>query len=138
MNDNTANSNNIHYVDIHVGRKLKEKRLERGITQDDLAGSVNLTFQQVQKYEKGINRISSSKLYDFAKFLDIDVSYFFQGLDDYKIHNQEQLYASDKVANDFGATVKNREIESLVQAFKCVSNAEVRKNIISLVKTLTT
>ena len=66
-----SNIINIHHVDLHVGKKLKQKRLERGISQDDLAGSVNLTFQQVQKYEKGVNRVSASKLYDFAKFLPI-------------------------------------------------------------------
>ena len=66
-----SNIINIHHVDLHVGKKLKQKRLERGISQDDLAGSVNLTFQQVQKYEKGVNRVSASRLYDFAKFLII-------------------------------------------------------------------
>ena len=133
MNDTTVN---IHPVDLHVGRKLKQKRLELGISQDDLAGSVNLTFQQVQKYEKGINRVSSSKLYDFAKFLNIDISYFFDGLDDYQMSNQEQAYASDKVSNTFESNIKSKEIESLVQAFKSIPNIETRKSVISLIKTL--
>jgi transcriptional regulator with XRE-family HTH domain len=135
MNDTIVN---IHPVDLHVGKKLKQKRLELGISQDDLAGSVNLTFQQVQKYEKGINRVSSSKLYDFAKFLNIDISYFFDGLDDYQMSNQEQAYASDKVSNTFESNIKSKEIESLVQAFKSISNIETRKSVISLIKTLST
>ena len=134
MSDNLIN---IHPVDLHVGKKLKQKRLERGISQDELAGSVDLTFQQVQKYEKGINRISSSKLYDFAKFLKIDIGYFFEGLDDYQVFNQEQTYASDRINNHFELNVKNKEVESLVQAFKNISSLETRKSVLSLIKTLT-
>ena len=70
-----SNDKNIHHVDLYVGERLKQKRLERGISQDDLAGSVNLTFQQVQKYEKGVNRVSASKLYDFSKFLNTNIYY---------------------------------------------------------------
>jgi transcriptional regulator with XRE-family HTH domain len=128
----------IHPVDVHVGKMLKQKRLERGISQDDLAGSVNLTFQQVQKYEKGINRVSSSKLYDFAKFLKVDIKYFFDGLDDYKFSSHEQSYAADKASDEgFVVDVRSKEIKSLVSAFSNISDLEVRKNILLLVKKLT-
>ena len=71
-----------HPVDRHVGRRVWEKRLELGYNQSDLARALGLTFQQIQKYEKGVNRISSSKLWDIARFFQVDIGYFFQGLDD--------------------------------------------------------
>jgi transcriptional regulator with XRE-family HTH domain len=132
-----VNSNNkIHHVDLHVGRKLKQKRIEKGISQDDLAGSVNLTFQQVQKYEKATNRISASKLYDFAKFLGIDIKYFFEGIDDYVTAEVKINYASDVNKNSFGINVKSKEIENLVEYYKKIPTAEVRKNILALLKSL--
>ena len=69
-----------HPVDRHVGRRVCEKRISLGYNQSDLAGALGLTFQQVQKYEKGANRISSSKLWDIATFLEVEVGYFFIGL----------------------------------------------------------
>ena len=132
-----VNSNNkIHHVDLHVGKRLKQKRIEKGISQDDLAGSVNLTFQQVQKYEKATNRISASKLYDFAKFLGIDIKYFFEGIDDYVTPEVKINYASDVNKNAFGINVKSKEIENLVEYYKKIPTAEVRKNILALLKSL--
>ena len=129
-------SNKIHHVDLHVGKKLKQKRVEKGISQDDLASSVNLTFQQVQKYEKATNRISASKLYDFAKFLGTDIQYFFEGINDYTTPEVEINYASDVSKNQFGINIKPKEIESLMEYYKKVPNAEVRKSILALLKSL--
>lgn len=70
-----------HPVDRHVGQRVAELRLQRGFNQSDLGRALGLTFQQVQKYEKGTNRVSSSKLWDMAKFLRVDVGHFFEGLD---------------------------------------------------------
>ena len=69
-----------HPVDRHVGRKVCEKRIALGYNQSDLGRALGLTFQQIQKYEKGANRISASKLWDIARFFSVDVSYFFDGL----------------------------------------------------------
>ena len=71
-----------HPVDRYVGRRVADRRISMGFNQSDLGRALGLTFQQVQKYEKGANRISSSKLWDISKFLDVDVSYFFEGLSD--------------------------------------------------------
>jgi len=70
-----------HPVDRHVGRRVYERRLSLGYSQSDLGRGLGLTFQQVQKYEKGVNRISSSKLWDISRFLDIPIGWFFEGLD---------------------------------------------------------
>ena len=71
-----------HPVDLHVGRRVCELRMQRGFNQSELGRALGLTFQQVQKYEKGSNRISSSKLWDIARFLTVDIAYFFEGLGD--------------------------------------------------------
>lgn len=69
-----------HPVDRHVGRRVCEKRISLGYNQSDLGRALGLTFQQIQKYEKGANRISASKLWDIARFFNVDIGYFFQGL----------------------------------------------------------
>lgn len=70
-----------HPVDVHVGRKLKQIRTIRRMSQTDVAKKLDLSFQQIQKYEIGSNRIAASRLYDLARILDVPTSYFFEGLD---------------------------------------------------------
>lgn len=70
-----------HPVDVHVGKKLKQIRILRGMTQTDVASGLNISFQQVQKYELGRNRISASKLFELARILDVPPAYFFDGLE---------------------------------------------------------
>jgi len=69
-----------HPVDRHVGRRVCEKRIALGYNQSDLGRALDVTFQQIQKYEKGANRISASKLWDIARFFKVDIGYFFDGL----------------------------------------------------------
>jgi len=69
-----------HPVDIHVGRRLRARRRLLGMTQEILANSVDIRFQQIQKYESGANRISASRLWSLAKALEVPVSYFFDGM----------------------------------------------------------
>jgi transcriptional regulator with XRE-family HTH domain len=69
-----------HPVDRHVGRRICEKRIALGYNQSDLGRALGLTFQQIQKYEKGANRVSASKLWDIARFFKVDIGYFFEGL----------------------------------------------------------
>lgn len=70
-----------HPVDVHVGRKLKQIRTMRRLSQTDVARELDLSFQQIQKYEIGSNRIAASRLYDLSRILDVPTSYFFDGLD---------------------------------------------------------
>lgn len=70
-----------HPVDIHVGQKLKQLRILRGMTQTDVADGLKISFQQVQKYELGRNRISASKLFEIAHILKVPPAYFFDGLE---------------------------------------------------------
>lgn len=71
-----------HPVDIHVGQKLKQIRTLRRLSQTDVARQLNLSFQQIQKYEIGSNRVAASRLFELAQILEVSPSYFFEGLHD--------------------------------------------------------
>ena len=68
-----------HPIDVRVGEKLRSFRLQRRLSQTQMAETVGLTFQQIQKYEKGVNRVSASKLFEFAEILEVPVQSFFSG-----------------------------------------------------------
>ena len=70
-----------HPVDIHVGGRVRLRRCVRGMTQVELADRVGIKFQQIQKYESGVNRVSASRMWDIAAAMDVPMSYFFEGLD---------------------------------------------------------
>lgn len=70
----------VHPVDVHVGKKIREVRLLRGLTQVNVAEKLGLSFQQLQKYETGYNRVSASKMFEIAQLLEVEPSYFFEGL----------------------------------------------------------
>ena len=69
-----------HPVDIHVGKRVRHRRWMLGVTQQQLGDKVGIKFQQIQKYETGMNRVSASRLWDIAEALDVPVSFFFEGL----------------------------------------------------------
>ena len=71
-----------HPVDVHVGRRLKQIRTLRRMSQTDVARHLSLSFQQIQKYEIGSNRIAASRLFELSQILDVPTSYFFEGLND--------------------------------------------------------
>ncbi len=70
-----------HPVDAHVGKRIRQRRWLIGMTQQQLAGKVGIKFQQIQKYETGANRVSASRLWDISDALDVQVSFFFEGLE---------------------------------------------------------
>lgn len=70
-----------HPVDVHVGKRIRQRRWLVGMTQQQLAESVGIKFQQIQKYETGANRVSASRLWDIAEALGVNVAFFFEGLD---------------------------------------------------------
>lgn len=70
-----------HPVDVHVGKRIRHRRWMKGTTQQQLASEVGIKFQQIQKYETGMNRVSASRLWDIANVLDVPVSFFFEGME---------------------------------------------------------
>ena len=67
-------------VDLHVGKCIRERRSELGMSQTDLADALGISYQQIQKYEVGTTRVAASRLWDIAKALDVDIGYFFEGI----------------------------------------------------------
>lgn len=119
-----------HPVDRYVGERVRARRKLLGIGQDDLAAKLGLTFQQVQKYEKGINRISSSKLFDIARALRMPVSWFFEGYDE-----TLPVDASQAETNIQHLLITPEGIE-LAQAFPRIRNAGFRRQVLELVRAL--
>ncbi|MBO9398271.1 helix-turn-helix transcriptional regulator [Shimia sp. R9_1] len=88
-----------HPVDVHVGKKIRQRRWLTGMTQQQLAEQVGIKFQQIQKYETGANRVSASRLWDISDALDVPVSFFFEGLETDKEDGTTQSVPSDIMAD---------------------------------------
>lgn len=121
-------------VDVYVGMRLKIRRTELGLSQNKMGDMTGVTFQQIQKYEKGLNRIGSSRLYEFAKILKVPVSYFFE---QYEVaFGSAGVLADNKVSFDDNRDVSEKEIITLIKNFTAIKDPLVRKSIITLAKTL--
>jgi len=115
-----------HPVDVHVGMKLKDRRILVGLNQKELGNMAGITFQQIQKYEKGINRVSASRLYEIAKILLVPIEYFFEGYEDGVVYDTD--YKPENVVE--------KEIIELVKNFIRINRKEVRKGALMIVKGL--
>ncbi|TNE58784.1 MAG: XRE family transcriptional regulator [Alphaproteobacteria bacterium] len=122
-------------VDIHVGQRVKIRRKSLKLTQAELGEVLGLTFQQVQKYERGANRISASKLFLIAHTLDVPVAFFFEGLDGNLEANalKEESKAYDGQTTEgvlrFAGSMEGLELNS---AFAAITHSETRKYLVSL------
>ena len=98
----TRNNGMKHPVDVHVGKRVRHRRWMVGMTQQQLAERVGIKFQQIQKYETGMNRVSASRLWDIANVLEVPVSFFFEGLDadQAEVANAPKDILADKEALD--------------------------------------
>jgi transcriptional regulator with XRE-family HTH domain len=127
-------------VDAHVGSRVRLRRMLIGMSQEKLGELLGLTFQQVQKYEKGANRIGASRLYDISSILGVPVSYFFDDLQgDHGVKRNPNHGASTDI--DAGPYmmefVSSAEGFQLVRAFTKITDPRVRKRMLDLVKSLT-
>lgn len=126
-----------HPVDIHVGKKLRSRRTILGKSQEEIGTAVGITFQQIQKYERGLNRIGSSRLYEFANLLGVGVSYFFEGFEGESGGMDIGLAGLAETCVPFEHEgMENKEVLALVRAYYGISNPQVRKKILSLMKSL--
>jgi len=124
-----------HPVDVHVGRRLRLKRTILGLSQEAIGKEIGVTFQQIQKYERGINRMGASRLYDFSKALGVSISYFFDGYGEYVNEAGIPLGAGEPESARFEhEKVNNRETLEVMRAYYRIKNPAVRKRIIELVK----
>jgi transcriptional regulator with XRE-family HTH domain len=115
-------------IDIFVGQKLKYYRKFNDYTQESLAKEANVSFQQIQKYENGKNRISASKLYLFSKILNVGVYVFFDGIDNIENvkHDDNQFYYKNSLS---------KECIQIINLFESISDQKIKKLMVRLIKT---
>jgi len=130
-------------IDVHVGRRLRLRRTLLGMSQERLGELLGLTFQQVQKYERGANRIGSSRLYELGQILDVPVSFFFDdlpaGVGGAAVGHGMPGLAEDSSAfehEDQGLPLDKRETLELVRAYYRIGDPAVRKRLFELAKAL--
>lgn len=120
---------------MHVGNRLRQRRVGVGMTQERLARTIGITFQQVQKYERGTNRIVASRLFDLARALGVTADYFFEGLTDSAMLRAGAAGAPTEDA-DLPALMAERDTLILVRAYHRIGDEDVRRRLIDLVKSL--
>ncbi|PKR59161.1 transcriptional regulator [Thalassospira lohafexi] len=127
-------------VDIHVGARVRLRRTLLGMSQEKLGEAIGLTFQQVQKYERGANRVGASRLYDLSRVLEVPVSFFFDDMPDEisskSVHERREMSESpDPFDND---PMNRRETLELVRAYYRITDPNQRKKVFELVKSMGT
>ncbi len=124
-------------IDIHVGSRVRLRRTLLGMSQEKLGEAIGLTFQQVQKYERGANRIGASRLYDLSRVLDVPVSFFFDdvqpSVDDPDARNREGGVQQDRLLGEPDPMAKRETLE-LVRAYYRIVDPAVRRRIFELTK----
>jgi len=119
-------------VDVHVGAQVRMRRKLLGVSQAALGDALGLTFQQIQKYERGANRVSASKLYEIAKVLRTPVSFFFDGLADPVASETDEVgQAAGQVVTDFLNTPEGLELAAM---FPKIGRGRVRRQILDMVR----
>ncbi|WP_160003651.1 helix-turn-helix domain-containing protein [Rhizobium sp. 18055] len=119
-------------IDVEVGRRLKMQRLACGMTQTELGNKIQVTFQQVQKYERGTNRLGASRLQAAAHVLAVPISFFFE----HSPGEPGPAFKSTAVGTDVMAFISSSEGLALNAAFGRVKKTEVRRRIVSLVEAI--
>lgn len=125
-----------HHIDVHVGSRVRLRRMFIGMSQERLGEQMNLTFQQIQKYEKGTNRIGASRLFQLAEVLSVPVGFFFEGLDSLEQGAGAPGFAernSETYVMDF---LDSREGVELNRAFVRIRDPKVRKSIVDMVRAM--
>ncbi len=113
-----------HPVDVHVGKRVRHRRWMVGMTQQQLGDTVGIKFQQIQKYETGMNRISASRLWDIAQALGVSISFFFEGI------GEEEVSARDittEAAGQRGDLLADKEALELVRSYYAIPEAQRRR-----------
>ncbi|HEC90494.1 MAG TPA: XRE family transcriptional regulator [Alphaproteobacteria bacterium] len=122
-------------VDVHVGGRVRVRRTLLGLSQEKLGAAVGLTFQQIQKYERGTNRIGASRLFELSRVLDVPISFFFEGIVPGGKRGRAGL--SDQGQETFKRDpLAKRETLELVRAYYKISDPKVRKRLFELVKSI--
>ena len=121
-----------HPVDVHVGKRIRQRRWMVGITQQQLAEGVGIKFQQIQKYETGMNRVSASRLWDIAEALEVPVGFFFDGLESVQ---SEAVLDENLPASIPGDLMADREALELVLSYYAIPENQ-RRQLFELARVL--
>ena len=130
---------NNNAIDLHVGKRVRLRRTLLGLSQEQLGAELNVTFQQVQKYERGANRISASRLWDISQILDVPMGYFFDDMSESTMQSSPRWVAGGAVSGAEGdEAVKDpmarRETLELVRAYYSIEVPAVRKRVADMVR----
>lgn len=120
-------------VDVHVGSRVRLRRTLLGMSQEKLGDAIGLTFQQVQKYERGANRVGASRLYDLSRVLDVPVSYFFEELGDAGPSGSTTEQNTESYQSN---PMMKRETLELVRAYLRISDPQIKRRLFELAKAL--
>ena len=131
-------------IDVHVGSRIRLRRTLLGMSQERLGEALGLTFQQVQKYERGVNRVGASRLFDLSRVLDVPISFFFDDMPDsvaaaYGQTPGKRFAGFAERQEGFGDdTLNRRETLELVRAYYRITDPAVRKRVFDLIKSMST
>jgi transcriptional regulator with XRE-family HTH domain len=131
-----ANSKRANAVDVEIGYRLRMRRMLIGMSQERLGDMLKVTFQQVQKYERGTNRVSASRLYDLAKILGVQIDYFFESLIDKAAGPGPGFAESDSDETAMHNFLGTKEGIELNRAFLRITDATKRRAVIELVRSM--
>src|SRR5208282_1397903 len=128
-------------IDVHVGARLRLRRTLLGMSQEKLGQAIGLTFQQVQKYERGANRIGASRLYDLSRVLDVPVSFFFEemapGLAGSPVKGEHKPKGMTESESSYQAEpMMKRETLELVRAYLKITDTRLRRRVFDLAKAI--
>lgn len=126
-------------IDVHVGSRVRLRRTLLGMSQEKLGEAIGLTFQQVQKYERGANRIGASRLFDLSRVLDVPVSFFFDDMSEdaaaSPVDDDDEAGGEDRPVNTYEPDpMAKRETLELVRAYYRIADPSVRKRLFELTK----
>jgi transcriptional regulator with XRE-family HTH domain len=125
-------------IDVHVGSRVRLRRTLLGMSQEKLGEALGLTFQQVQKYERGVNRIGASRLFDLSRVLDVPIGFFFDDMPPEMGGDKNRRFTGFQETQDGfeDDTLHRRETLELVRAYYRITDPAVRKRVFDLIKSL--
>ena len=125
-------------IDVHVGSRMRLRRMLIGMSQEKLGEKMGLTFQQIQKYEKGVNRIGASRLFQLSQIMGIPVQFFFEEAPVVGNHRDEEAtgFAESEGENYIVSFLNTREGLELNRAFLKITDPKVRRSVVELVRSL--
>jgi transcriptional regulator with XRE-family HTH domain len=126
-----------HPVDVHVGSRVRQRRVVLGLSQEKLGEAIGLTFQQIQQYERGTNRISASRLFQLSRVLDVPVAFFFEGFEPTgRTAANQHLGLTEGPAVSIEVSELTRESLDLVRLYQRISDATVRRRLLDLARSI--